>query len=329
MHLPILSDQERIDNDIVDLCRLSSTVNTYISTQSYLSKYGPEGTSDANILIECYVLIEEELKELGIYLDDDDIYDDFWSLKSLYAVRQLFDSETLSFYCSRDKELKEALIHCANTSNDLFNDCLDLLLERYDNDSLVTMAEELWMRCHSDRSLTDHILAVCEDKYPPCTLVDAVGVKSYLDFIIKGRVDVAEAIKRAIHVFPWLNDEHMKKLVDDYDMDKINTDTIAMYTLFDKEDEPLPIPLEAMGKRWMDAHHMRIPHHIEYWLAHPQMHATYQDLAILVGHHWHPETADKDFLAAVEKLIDQGASVLTEDDITMIHSLSQAMLRAL
>ena len=108
-----------------------------------------------------------------------------------------------------------------------------------------------------------------------------------------------------------LDDRYLKHHIDNYDLDKISVDQVKFYALFDTEED-LPEVVKSLGKIYMDAHHRRVKHHIEYWETREDIRPREEDLAMLVAHHYDTPFNDRDFRSKVNDMVATGYFTDTE-----------------
>ena len=318
-----VEEQEHIQ-EILELRSVSPATEDYLVNQVYLSNYGPDDYTYRLILTDCYALAIQELAQLGIFLDDDTLFEDLYSMKYIYYFRKVFDSEYLSKLFIGNEELRRHIESAisANEDEDLLTVVIELI-HNYSNvpveiSRIVNMAD----RCHSNDLFLDHLKAVLEDSdLPVASMTDIDKVMMYIEKIAKGRENFSVAMDRIYQKIPTLDAKYMKHHVDNYDLDKISVDQVKFYALFDTEEE-LPTVVKSLGVVYMDAHHKRVKHHIEYWLNRENIRPRDEDLAMLVAHHYDAPFNDRDFKSKVNEMIDSSDYFTDTEKATMAMMVS-------
>jgi len=313
-----VEEQEHIQ-EILDLRSVSPATEDYIVNQVYLSNYGPDDYTYKLILTDCYALAVQELAQLGIFLEDDNLFEDLYSMKYIFYFRKVFDGEYLGKLFKSNEELRRHIESAVSAEED--EDLLTVVIELIHNysqvpveiDRVVNMAD----RCHSNDSFLDHLKAVLEDSDSPATnITDIDNVMVYIDKIAKGRDNFSVAMDRIYQKMVHLDGKYMKYHVDNYDLDKISVDQVKFYALFDTENE-LPDVVKSLGVRYMDAHHKRVKHHIEYWLNRENIRPRDEDLAMLVAHHYDPPFDDRDLKSKVNEMVESSNYFTDTEKATM------------
>lgn len=318
-----VEEQEHIQ-EIMDLRSVSPATEDYLVNQVYLSNYGPDDYTYRLILTDCYALAIQELAQLGIYLDDDSLFEDLYSMKYIYYFRKVFDGEYLSSLFRRNEELRRHIESAISAEED--EDLLTVVIELIHNysqvpveiDRVVTMTD----RCHSSDGFLDHLKAVLSDSdVPVSSFTDFDKVMAYIQKILVGRENFSVAMDRIYQKMVHLDSKYMKQHINNYDLDKISFDQVKFYALFDTEDE-LPDVVKSLGMRYMDAHHKRVKHHIEYWLNRENIRPRDEDLAMLVAHHYDVPFNDRDLKSKVNEMIDSSNYFTDTEKATMAMMVS-------
>lgn len=308
-----VEEQEHIQ-EILDLRSISPATEDYLVNQVYLSNYGPDDYTYKLILTDCYALAIQELTQLGIYLDDDSLFEDFYSMKYIYYFRKVFDGEYLSKLMNKYPELKQHVESALSAQED--EDILQVVIELIHNYSSVPVEIskliDMVDRCHSNDKFNEHLLSVLEENgVPKATITDMDKVMMYIEKISLGRDNFTTAIKLIYSKMSHLDDRYLKHHIDNYDLDKISVDQVKFYALFDTEED-LPEVVKSLGKIYMDAHHKRVKHHIEYWETREDIRPREEDLAMLVAHHYDTPFNDRDFRSKVNDMVATGYFTDTE-----------------
>lgn len=324
-----------LEQDLLDLRQVSVAVENYICSQSYLLKYGQDEISIELLLRDSYELVLDELKELGIIFWDTEnsILEDWYTARCIYHARSLFDQLKLTRLVHQNRTIipvLETIVTSDEGDDSNIILVLDALHFTFSDDADISFCIRHMDRIISDEQFDAHVLAILNQvKNTPLSTIDNLAtVTAYLKRIDDGRIAAAQAVEKLKPLLQDTDTSQLDKWVAVYDLDKIAANDINIYAIVDNEDGPdLPDELRVLAKRYMDAHHQRTPHHIEYWLAHNKL-PDYPALTILVAHHWMPDKSQSDFNRDVDAMVETGQAVLGEIATAFIRRCQQLLYPA-
>lgn len=341
-----------IAQDILNLRFLSDTAETYICNQEYVSQYGQDDVKEEDILFELYGIIKKELLDLGIvYWDTQyDPLEDWYQARSLYYFRKVFDEDVLlQLFKQNDSVIPgiETIIHSEESDDSDIHLILELLNGVFVDHPDISMCMEFQDRVISTSRFVDHLKATIHTHKHMATVTidDPETILPYIKQIELGRVRVKEAIERIL-----LNlDETGKILTTDisncgrssidmvmldtlirgYDLDKIQPNEISYYAVLDKPDEDVDKAQLPFKQKYMDIHHTRSPHHIEYWKANGTLNLTNAHILMLVAHLYNPYANSEEFITDFATLGKAAKSIFTEDQIKILDTYGYVLMGTL
>ena len=343
-------EQEQLDNEILDLRNICPAFEDYVVNQVYLSKYGPDAYTDADILRDGYEIIQAELEDMGIYIDGD-LFEDGYQRRFLYYFRKFFDGNQLKELFRKHNEWKETIqviLDSDENLNDTLNELLEFFYNVYGYNYDVRQLYEKWLECTSNELFDEHLKAVLEDAPAiVSSITDPEVATAYVSFIEKGRQNAytaarmiydslvkreyGEQVKLAMVGITW---EDILPYLEKYDLDKVSADEVSSYAIFDTDfnKEELPECIQLKAKEYMDAHHKRSHHHIEYWdnkwanlpsfsKGHnaPDRMIPPAAMIVLVAHHYSPGMDATAMRTAVRKMTKDTRLVIQQDKNVMLE----------
>ncbi len=333
-------DRLSLTDQFVDLRSISDNVEDYLSRELYVDSFGYDSDfTPADILRECYTIILQELRELGITFtaEIDDLLCDWYTAKHLYYIREIADAYTLKEIC-RDEDVKnklDTLLQAPEESDDLFVALVTHLHEKHPTELKYRYAVEFSDLIIASERFDQHvkcILAASND-YDAIATPDIKLAQSY----IKKIQDIRNLVKTTVvtivnklQLQTSLSTIKLNKLVDEYDMDKIAPKNLKLFSIIDneaaKELYPNLIKLRAVE---MQKHKERASHHIEYWFKHNNLHPTKEDLILLVAHHNEPGVTPDKFKSEIETMLAFGEQIFTPEDAAFVISAANSVVTIL
>lgn len=310
---------EWIDEDIESLCDVSEECADYMDRELYLADFGTE-VDIKTILDRLYTILEDELEDLGVIIIDDNLYQDWFLRRRLISLRKVLDSENLNRLLTThvDKDLKDTLLSIISTSRPgrLLEAIITKLIDIVPQDHDLEMAGEMiYYHVSCNERLYDHVKAVLNnvpDTIKMLKSIDEKAVSEYLRHIERDRRNIKQFIDtvRPLIVTKGytLDEAFLKSVIDSYDLDKTTSDNIAIYAQVDK-DEVHPSLIDIQ-KQYMDAHHGRSPHHVEYYKERHLTVSNISQMMVLVGHHFDPEINHDEFTTKVRDMMDNNTDII-------------------
>lgn len=322
---------------------ISDNVDDYLGRELWKEEFANDDDSYGakNILGRCYAIILEELKDYGIgfTFDYDDLTSDIYLCGYVYLVRRLVDSKNLKQLILATGTLDRFYTYLQSEEDkpDIFKDTLELLESKTKNfeiNEINYIVDNIFTNHVFTEYLTNLVTSLRDDTYVDI-VPELVRVNEYIKRIKLGRQGVAEKSKLVAEKldsqYP-IDAAKLNKLLNDYDMDKISPEEVKMYALIDTEDEINPALL-SLQHRLLDAHHLRSPHHIEYWL-NPDNPAkqefTIENLIVLVAHHAdQPMTDESDFRSKCDEMLDKGKDFLGPNYLSLAKDIETIVATSL
>ena len=324
-----------------DLREISETVADYLDRELFKLTLGNEGDYTVNdILRECYCIIIQELREFGIYfsISTDELLDDWYTAKKIYFVRKIVAADYLKQNLTDPKELDRisALLENDEIDTDFF---LVMFESLYPARSVREEFKELYDFATfvvADERFEAHVKAVMEFLTEMGTSVeipDVTRMTKYINKVMASRKAVEAAVTaiaaKVPFVYAQMDKKLLKKLLSDYDRDKISSEDIGVFSFIDmgELDESLHSYRDAMLLK----HHERSPHHIEYWTAAwkmPRPVPTNENLMMLVAHLVDNPAGNSKaiFEQSFAKLLDAGLTVFSPEQTDLLREMASAIL---
>lgn len=309
---------------IAQLRVLSPRVEMYFSNAEYMRIYGQDNYDIPVLLYDAYMLILQELNDIGIYVDEAQALTDYYEMEQIYILRRLVDPTELTLLLStniqiyedvetiftQDREtdtedieyLEELLIilHDAKIETDVVSE----LLDSYGEGVLISN-DRLGIYLKS-------ILATAKTSITDIYLGDRDKTVAYMKKISLGRLYFRRAMEYMANRYHFTLDP-VAQAIAQYDLDKIHYTTIRYYSYFDDEElvvDDLTPSLKKKYKEFMvDRHHTNSVHHFEYWKSRGMEVELVSDLCLLVAHFFEPDTTLETALDKVKEL----SAILTEE----------------
>lgn len=329
-------DRLSLTDQFVDLRSISDNVEDYLSRELYVDSFGYDSDYTPNdILRECYTIILQELRELGITFtaEIDDLLGDWYTAKHLYYIREIADAYSLKEIC-RDEDVKnklDTLLQAPEESDDLFVALVTYLHEKHPTELRYRYAVEFSDILVASERFDQHvkcILAASND-YDAIATPDVKLAQSYIKKIqdIRNLVKTTvETIISSLQLQTSLSNTKMNKLLDEYDLDKIAPKNLKLFSIIDNEAAKELYPnLNKLRAVEMQKHKERASHHIEYWFKHSDLHPTKEDLILLVAHHNEPGVTPDKFNSEIATMLALGEKIFTPDDAEFIASAANSV----
>lgn len=333
-------DRLSLTDQFVDLRSISDNVDDYLSRELYVDSFGYDsGFTPNDILRECYTIILQELRELGITFNAeiDDLLCDWYTAKHLYYIREIADGYTIKELC-KDEDVKnklDTLLQSPEESDDLFVALVAYLKEKHPTELSYRYADEFSDLIVASERFDQHvqcILAASRD-YDAIATPDIKLAQSYIKKIQNVRSLVrttVDAIIKNLQLQTSLNTKKLNKLLDEYDMDKLAPKDLKLFSIIDNEASSELYPnLKRLRAVELQKHHERSSHHIEYWFKHSDLHPTKEDLILLVAHHNEPGVTPSKFKSEIDMMLSFGEKIFTPDDAAFILSAAESVLTVL
>lgn len=255
------------EEQIADMRTVSENVATYLDNEEYKEDFSARDFTIEDILKRCYEILIDELQDFGITFNvpTETLLESWYTAKLIYSVRALVESKNLTdlFVNQNKTDEVEALINSDEFSNSDF----DKFLEIIDDDRYQLLLDHASWIMISTR-FVDHVSSIITNIHiNESRTSDMDEIKNYINKVSNNRKILKGYIDLLLIEIDYLNKHvdrtHMKFLLDRYDQDKINPNEVSIYSRIDRE--VVPENLELFKKEMLDKHHLRAPHHIEYW----------------------------------------------------------------
>ena len=320
---------------LADLSSISECIANYLEREVFLDSFGASSDYQINdILTECYVIIIQELMEFGIYIhEQDELLGDWYSAHQLYYLRNFLDSANLYTFVSQNAEDITPLKQIAEDEErgDIYPILIEYLSEKHPDEERIIAMTNLESNLHADERLKKHISAVIANVQNVDVQImepDTIRAQRYIQKTKILRDRVRTAVYKIIDNMPisgW-DRSIIEKFLNDYDLDKLRADQIAIYSTIDL-DEVDPT-LEPLKKKYLDIHHKRSIHHIEYWLdadktSKPILQK--EHLVLLVAHHDEPDTTNTTFWQKIDKMLVHANAILTQEQKDLVVQMATCL----
>lgn len=327
-----------IDYEMIDkLQHLCPTVDNYLQQELYLMDITEDQVTPQYILNECYLLALTELRSLGIRPngDDTDLLEDLYTAQVIYYMRYLFDTKTLYDLFKHDEEVRiyvDHLLHDEHrdTSEYVWN-ILGFLHSKYPNREDVSRCENMAMEFHSKDAFKKHLLAVLDLVVPvdDNVLHNIDDVAPFLKKQIEVRKKLKAVVDTLIAKFSDLNADYLKKVITNYNSDKLLPDNVHRWVLFLLMKEhhvsgEIPKDLLDMKKQ----HERDNSHHIEYYI-HRRKTPSKENLVELILHVYNDNDDKISYLKELRDLIEKAEEheLFTGNERALLTSYSQYLYR--
>lgn len=281
------------EEQIADMRTISEDVATYLDNEEYKDDFSARDFTIEDILKRCYEILIDELQEFGITFNVpiETLLESWYTAKLIYLVRAFVDSKNLTdlFVNQNKTDEVEALINSDEFSNSDFDKFLELINdEKYQ----LILDHASWILIST--RFVDHVSSIINNIHVNETrTTDLDEIKNYINTVSNNRKILKVFIDLLLLNIDYLNRNvdrsHMKFLLDRYDQDKINPNEVGIYSRIDRE--VVPENLKLFKEQMMDKHHLRAPHHIEYWTKKENVRPmTLEDFILLIIHFLGEET---------------------------------------
>lgn len=305
---------------------ISPTVDDYLARELYKLDYAEDGElvdtySAKDILGLCYSIIIDELRSIGVHIamDTDTLIQDIYTCGYVYLIRKFVDKPYFAKLLQAT-DTKEAVSKYLDTEDQKLNLLEDLvnIINIKAHDYELSEMSYILQNTYTTQAFTEYIkniVSAIED--PDAIIVQDVSIEEkYTKHIAALRHLAYRYTHIAIdllNLHDQVDMDKIAKLLRDYDRDKILPDTIAIYSIIDKDD--VPTNLYATKKKYMDIHHSNSPHHAEYWLTDnsTKQRFTLDNLILLVVHHIEPNTSPEEFKEEVDSMLQKLSSILSDN----------------
>ena len=313
-----------LDQHFATLRAFSEKVDDYISTELYKYDFDEDETYTAkDVLGGCYNFILTDLKEIGVYVDmgENDLLQDIFTCGYLYLVAKFLREDNFKSLLKSTNITAKVISFVDEVGNDnnAFGALVDLVLEATQTKNLeITELPYISGMIYNDDKFPTYLKQVLKamDEEDELTIpeYDIGAVTAYLTRINISRQRVRNLALDVANSLPDMGIDLAKlnKLIRDYDYDKITPDVVSIYARIDNGEEPANENLAKFKREQLDAHHLRSPHHIEYWLQGIDHNFTTDNLIMLVCHHAEPGVDATQFINKVKEMLAKGGEFFDE-----------------
>lgn len=294
------------EEQIADMRTISEDVATYLDDEEYKEDFSSRDFTIEDILKRCYEILIDELQEFGITFNvpNETLLESWYTAKLIYLVRAFVDSKNLTdlFINQNKTDEVEALINSDEFTNSDFDKFLELINdEKYQ----LLLDHASWIMVST--RFVDHVSSIITNIHINETrTTDLDEIKNYINKVSNNRKILKVFIDLLLSNIDYLNKyvdrSRMKFLLDRYDQDKINPNEVGIYSRIDRE--VVPDNLKMFKEQTMDKHHLRAPHHIEYWTKkEPTRPMTLEDFILLIIHFLGEETPIDERIENIRKMV--------------------------
>lgn len=294
------------EEQIVDMRTISEDVATYLDDEEYKEDFSSRDFTIEDILKRCYEILIDELQEFGITFNvpNETLLESWYTAKLIYLVRAFVDSRNLTdlFINQNKTDEVEALINSDEFTNSDFDKFLELINdEKYQ----LLLDHASWIMIST--RFVDHVSSIITNIHINETRTTNLDeIKNYINKVSNNRKILKNFIDLLLSNIDYLNKyvdrSRMKFLLDRYDQDKINPNEVGIYSRIDREI--VPDNLKMFKEQMMDKHHLRAPHHIEYWTKkEPTRPMTLEDFILLIIHFLGEETPIDERIEDIRKMV--------------------------
>ena len=305
-----------IPQQIAYLREMSETVDTYIAKEIYKQDFNERDFSEKDILSQCYGIISDELRDYGIESIAPEYFDDFYLTNYIYYLAKFI--KDLPTHID-DIDSLQSIIDNSTTSSilqDLIDafakeDCLKELIDA------VSVNDKLFEYCNSIIDTKSSGNPVAYDPHVSRQMKYLNKIKTLRELASKYTNLIINKLELRV------DNTIVSKLLKDYDTDKITSDNLPIYSLVDSDE--CPEELNEFKEKKMLEHHLRSPHHIEYYLdphKNPRPLLTVEALVLLVAHHVEIGTTSDEFVDAVGNMVNKAETILLESQKELIDSMA-------
>lgn len=329
-------DRLSLVDQFADLRDISENVTDYLARELYIDSFGvDEDYSPNDILQECYTIVIQELRDLGIIflMEPEDLLNDWYTAKHIYYLRVLADNSTILSLLKNKENFDKfnSLLQDDMEISDIAASLVEYLAYKNPEDTSYQRLLEFSDYFQSTERFKAHLQAILDKlatQDPTVEMPNVEKATEYIKKIMASRGTVTKAVKNVItglQLNASLNMKLINKLLYDYDMDKISTDNLKWFSLLDTDGE-LPARARVLKEKMLREHHERSPHHIEYWLKNKNMHPEREHLILMVAHHYEVNISPSEFWHRINTLTEQGASIFSLEDIQFIESVTKCLI---
>lgn len=324
---------------INELRSVSIEIDSLIVNQSWRVKYSNEEEPDnQTILNECYLIIFDELRTLGIYVDMDisDALQDYYTADGFVALRLFLDGDTLTEHFKRYPEVQikfESLLDTSDINDeDYFAGFYNLYKTCFPRKPEYLTIARIEDTIYSTNEFKNHILGVLRDAVPSSTIVteyDVDFLKTYVEKIIAGQKIFDFVVKLIWDNIPDINKIQLQRDIDTYDFEKVQPANIKKYSwaVMHENDDALTEEEKTLQEKILLHHKQANPHHIEYYLVRQEK-PNKTSMVELVCHHAEIGTDKEKFIQEVKDMITQGEGLLDDSDIQFLYFVANQVIKA-
>lgn len=318
-----------------DLKDISDTVQDYVDRELYLSIYGNSGEYNiGDILNDCYTLVLGELEDIGIKFTRDysELLDDWYTAKSIYCLSYVFSTAQIQTWIINEDML--SFIEEILSSEEKLIDPIQAILERViaihkgqmEYDALADYISEI-ISTDVFKDYMKNFVVWARDTDRDMITPDVARAQKYIAHIQGLRASARAAVNKIFDKFPGfrgrLDQKKIDKLLADYDLDKLSPSDIHIYSLIDGDVE-IPSSLVPYKQKWMDIHHARSLHHLDYWEQHDER-MTLENVILVVAHYSEPDTTIESFWGEITNDEHRFDKLMDEDMKKLFFEMAEAL----
>lgn len=331
-----------IEEQFQDLSEVSEVVSSYLQEHMFKYEFPDEADySQQDLLMSCYELLFSELRDYGVRLvaDVEEVLADLYLCKHFYYLKYILQPQELIRRITQFKDIQDELEDIVNndeSKEDVFihQQVLDTIF-KYDKGSIyyqyLIYIENEYTVNYRFLNYIKNVLKLIKEGDLSAAISNTDRAQRYINKINGLRTYAKQAVQKILDNLQESDIDLAKinKMLDDYDLDKINPDRLKIYSLIDL-DKDIPTSLAKYKEAMMLEHHQRAAHHIEYYYdPHkiPKPIITNENIILIVAHHNEPDTTPTSFWEEMEETLKLAKEhdLFTTDQIALYNHLGNIL----
>lgn len=256
--------------------RVSRNIDDYLASQLYLTDVeDPDHATDEVIFNLVMNMVVDELKQMGLSVEQGSIYTDVVTINIIKALRTVFDTRVFATTIRDSETMAESILQILQGMDEDRYDILPEKIITLIHTELPLSAAWEFLNINADAIegtylFHDHIKRLAENCIEEtATDLDGDIIIAYTEAILNHQAAVARSVNLLIMQFP-LDDvdiTFLKNQEKDYDIDLIHRVPPADMPKYLDEVDPHPAHTPAEESHEVVLHKQINPHHIEAFVA--------------------------------------------------------------